>query len=190
MNFIHLLRKDQLMLARLGRMIYRTRWLFLFLALLIVAGAAIFGTGLFGALKSGGFNDPASESSRAQALLDAKLGGSTADIIILMSNTSIKATDATFVDAATQLLTKLKARQEVASVTSYYSTHSASLLSRDGHETFAVVQFTAKDEATKEKDYKAIEPLITSPAIETKVGGNVAVNVAINKQVGVDLEQA
>ncbi len=73
------------MLARLGGMIYRTRWLVLFLALLIVAGAAVFGTGLFGSLKSGGFNDPASESSRAQALLDAKLGGATADIVILMS---------------------------------------------------------------------------------------------------------
>jgi uncharacterized membrane protein YdfJ with MMPL/SSD domain len=178
------------MLARPGGMLYRTRWLVLFLALLIVAGAAIFGTGLFGALKSGGFNDPASESSKAEALLDAKLGGSTADIIILMSNTSIKATDATFMDAANQLLTNLKARPEVASVTSYYSTHSASFVSRDGHETFAVVQLTAKDEATKEKDFETIEPLITSPALETKIGGNVAVNVAINRQVSSDLERA
>ncbi len=178
------------MLARLGGMLYRTRWLVLFLALLIVAGAAIFGTGLFGSLKSGGFNDPASESSKAQALLDTKLGGSSADIIILMSNTSIKATDPAFIDAATQLLAKLKARPEIASVTSYYSTHSASLVSRDGHETFAVVQLTAKDEATKEKDFKTIEPLITSPVLHTMVGGNVAVNIAINKQVGSDLERA
>src|SRR5437773_10021236 len=183
MNFIHYFRKDQLMLARLGGMLYRTRWLVLFLALLIVVGAAIFGTGLFGALKSGGFNDPASESSRAEALLNAKLGGSTADIIILMSNTSIKATDATFMDAATQLLAKLKVRPEVASVTSYYSTYSATLVSRDGHATFAVVQLTAKDEATKEKDFKTIEPLITSSVLHTIVGGNVAVTIAINKQV-------
>ncbi|MGZ3621846.1 MAG: MMPL family transporter [Ktedonobacteraceae bacterium] len=178
------------MLARLGGMLYRTRWLVLGLALLVVAGAAVFGTGLFGSLKSGGFNDPASESSRAQALLDTKLGGATADVVILMSNSSLKATDATFMDAATQLLSKLKARPEVASVTSYYSTHSASFLSRDGHETFAVVQLKAKDEATKEKDFKTIEPLITSPAIETKVGGSVAVNVAVNKQVSSDLERA
>ena len=178
------------MLARLGGILYRTRWLVLFVALMVLAGAAVSGTGLFGSLKSGGFNDPASESSRAQTLLDTKLGGATADIVILMSNNSIKATDASFTDAATQLLAKLKARPEVTSVTSYYSTHSASLLSRDGHETFAVVQLTAKDEATKEKDFKTIEPLITSPTIETKVGGNVAVNVAVNKQVSSDLERA
>ena len=141
-------------------------------------------------MKSGGFNDPASESSRAEALLDTKLGGASADVVILMSNNSLKATDATFMDAATQLLSKLKARPEVASVTSYYSTHSASLLSRDGHETFAVVQLKAKDEATKENDFKTLQPLMTSPTIETKVGGNVAVNVAVNKQVSSDLERA
>ena len=89
--------------------------------------------------------------SKAQELLDAKFGGATADIIILMSNNSLKATDPAFKDAATQLLATLKARPEVASVTSYYSTHSASFLSRDSHETFAVVQFAAKDEATKDE---------------------------------------
>src|SRR5215469_3697087 len=115
MKFIHNFRKDQLMLARIGGMIYRTRWLVLFVALLIIAGAVVFGTGVFGSLKSGGFNDPNSESSRANTLLDAKLGGATADIVILMSNSTIKATDATFADAATQLLAKLKARPEVAS---------------------------------------------------------------------------
>ena len=178
------------MLARLGGMLYRTRWLVLVIALLIVSGTVVFGTGVFSSLKSGGFNDPASESSRAQALLDTKLGGATADIIILMSNSSLKATDATFMDAATQLLSKLKARPEVASITSYDSSHSASLLSRNGHETFAVVQLKAKDEATKENDFKTLQPLMTSPTIETKVGGNVAVNVAVNKQVSSDLERA
>src|SRR5690348_16370472 len=147
MRFIHYIRKDQLMRARLGGMLYRTRWLVLVVALMVLAGAVVFGTGIFGSLKSGGFNDPASESSRAQTLLDTKLGGATADIVILMSNNSIKATDARFTDAATQLLVTLKARPEVASVTSYYSTHNASLLSRDGQETFAVVQLKAKDEA-------------------------------------------
>ncbi len=178
------------MLARLGGTIYRTRWLVFFVALLIVAGAAVFGSGLFGSLKSGGFNDPASESSRAQTLLDAKLGGATPDIIILMSNSSMRASDATFADAANQLLDKLKARPEVASVTSYYSTHNTSLLSRNGHETFAVVQLKAKDEGAKEKDFKTIQPLITSQTIETQVGGNVAVNVAVDKQVSSDLERA
>jgi uncharacterized membrane protein YdfJ with MMPL/SSD domain len=190
MNELHSFRKDQRMLAKLGGTLYRTRWIVLFAALVIVAGAAIFGTGLFGSLKSGGFADPASESSKAQNLLDTKLGGSTADIIILMRNDSLKATDPAFMDAATQMLASLKAHPEVASITSYYTTHSPSFLSRDSHETFAVVQLAAKDEATKGKDYKTIQPLITSSTLETKVGGNVAVSIAINQQVSADLEHA
>ncbi len=160
------------MLARLGGMLYRARWIAIFVVLVIVAGAAILGSGLFGVLKSGGFNDPASESPKAQNLLDTKLGGSTADIIILMSNSSIKATDPAFTYAATQLLATLKARPQVASVSSYYSTHSTSFLSRDGHETFAVVQLAAKDESAKESDYKTIKPLITSQTLHIMVGGN------------------
>src|SRR2546425_851337 len=190
MNFIYLLRKDQHMLARLGGTIYRIRWIVLILALEVVTGAAVFGTGLFSSLKSGGFADPASESSKAQDLLDAKLGGSTADIIILMSNNSLKATDPAFKEAATQLLATLEARSEVASVTSYYSTQSARFLSRDGHETFAIVQFAAKDASVKAKNYQTIQPLITSPVLHTIIGGNVAVNNAINMQVGADLERA
>jgi trehalose monomycolate/heme transporter len=178
------------MLARLGGMLYRARWIAIFVALVIVAGAAILGSGLFGVLKSGGFNDPASESTKAQNLLDTKLGGSTADIIILMSNSSIKATDPAFTYAATQLLATLKARPQVASVSSYYSTHSTSFLSRDGHETFAVVQLAAKDESAKESDYKTIKPLITSQTLHVALGGNVPVNAAINQQVGADLEHA
>ncbi len=178
------------MLARLGGILYRTRWIVLFLALLVIAGAAIFGTGLFGSLKGGGFTDPASESTKAQEQLNAKFGGATADIIILMSNNSLKATDPAFKDAATQLLATLKARPEVASVSSYYSTQSASFLSRDSHETFAVVQFAAQDAAVKDKDFKTIQHLITSPVLQTMVGGSVAVNSAVNTQVGVDLERA
>ncbi len=178
------------MLARLGGILYRTRWIVIFVALGIVVVAAIFGSGLFGSLKSGGFADPNSESTKAQNLLDAKLGGSTADIIILMRSNYMKATDPTFADAATQLLATIKARPEIASVSSYYSTQSLGFLSRDGHETFAVAQLAAKDISAKEQDYKKIEPLITSPAFQIMVGGNIPVNIAINQQVAADLEHA
>src|SRR5947209_3073355 len=178
------------MLERLGGVLYRTRWMVLMAALVLVASAATFGFGVFSSLKTGGFNDPASESSKAQALLDTKFPNSSADIIILMRSDTLRATDAAFTDAATQLLTTLKARSEITSVTSYYSTHSSSFLSRDGHETFALAHLAPKDESAKEKDYKAIEPLITSPTLSITVGGNVPVNIAINAQVSADLEHA
>ena len=178
------------MLTRLGGAFYRARWTVLIAALLVVAAAAIYGFGVFGSLKTGGFYDPASESSKALNLLDSKFPDSSADAIILMRSDTLHATDPAFTDAATQLLTTLKARSEITSITSYYSTHSSRFLSRDGHESFAIVHLSSQDESSKEKEYKAISPLITSPTLQTMVGGNVPVSIAINQQVSADLERA
>ncbi|HLX39503.1 MAG TPA: MMPL family transporter [Ktedonobacteraceae bacterium] len=178
------------MLARLGGFLYRMRWSAIIVAMIIVVTAAIYGSSLFGLLKSGGFTDPNSQSSQAQAVLDAKLGGSSADVIILMRSDSLHVTDPAFVNAAEPVLTTLKARPEVASVTSYFSTQSSSFVARDGHETFAIVQLKAQDEGTKESDYKKIQSLITSPTLSLQVGGTVPVSIAISAQVSADLEHA
>jgi uncharacterized membrane protein YdfJ with MMPL/SSD domain len=178
------------MLAAVGGMLYRTRWFALVISLAVVLGAALYGFGVFGTLTSGGFEDPNSQSAQARALLDQQLGGSTADIVVLMRSDTLSATDPTFADAAARLLNTLQAQPSVASVTSYYSTHSPRLLSRDGHETFAAVQLAATDRTAKGRDYKALLPLIASPTLQISVGGDLAVNSAVNAQVSADLERA
>ena len=178
------------MLARFGGFLYRARWFVLLAGLALVIAAGAFGGGLFGLLKSGGFQDPNSQSTQAQKLLDQQLGGSTTDVVILMRSDTLNATDPAFADAATQVLNTLQNRAEVASVTSYYSTQSARFLSRNSHETFAVVQLIAKDETGKEHQYKAILPLIKSNSLHLTVGGSVPVNIAVNNQVSADLEHA
>ncbi len=178
------------MLTRLGSIIYRARWAVLLGGMALVVAAAIFGTGVFGLLSAGGFQDPNSESSQAQALLDQRLGGATTDIVIVIQSDTLLATDPAFASAATQMLNTLQAQPDVASVISYYSTHSASFLSRDGHETFAAVQLTPKDITTKQKDFQMLQPLMTAPPLHVTIGGNVAVNVAVNNQVSADLEHA
>ena len=178
------------MLSRLGSAFYRARWIILIVSLFVVVGMALYGFGVFGSLKSGGFADPASESTRADTLLASKLSGAAPDVIVLMSSNTLKATDPAFANAAQTMLTTLQARPEVKSVNSYYSTHSEQFLSRDGHQTFAVVQLASQDESIKEQDFKTIQPFITSPTLDVTTGGTVAVNVAMNKQVGADLERA
>jgi uncharacterized membrane protein YdfJ with MMPL/SSD domain len=178
------------MLHRLGGVLYRARWAALLGGMALVVAAAIFGVGVFGSLKSGGFQDPNSESTHAQQVLDDQFSGAATDILILLRSDTLSATDPAFTSAATPLLDTLQARPEVASVTSYYSTQSTRFLSRDGHETFVVVQLKAKDETVKEKDYNTILPLITSPTLDVTIGGSVPVNVAVSKQVSADLEHA
>lgn len=180
------------MLATFGRALYRARWFVLLAALLVVLGAAYFGSGLFPLLKAGGFADPNSQSAQAQRLLDQQLGGSTADVILLMRSDTLQATDPSFSEPAMQMLSRIQSRPEVGSITSYYSTHSSRFLSRDGRETFAVVQLATTDMNLKVQQYKTLLPLFTatSSAFHVSVGGNLAVNDAVNAQVSADLERA
>jgi RND superfamily putative drug exporter len=175
---------------RYGGFVYHARWFVLLSCLALVVVAAIFGATVFGQLQSGGFEDPNSESSQAQALLDQRLGGSVTDLVLVMRSETLQVTEPAFVEAATEVLGTLQARQEVASVTSYYSTQSARFLSRDGHETFAAVQLTARDLTTKQRDYGALRPVMTSTILHISVGGNVATTVALRDQASADLKRA
>lgn len=178
------------LLARFGGLLYRARWSVLLISLALSLGAGIFGIGVFGQMKNGGYGDPASESTRAKQLLDSRLGGAFGDVILLMRNPMLQATDPMFTQAATDLLARLKRRPEVATLTSYYSTHSPSFLSRDGHETFALMQMAGQDLATKLDKYRALEPLLTSTTLQITAGGDIPVNVAASQQVSADLARA
>jgi len=180
------------MLASLGGALYRARWIVLAAGLVAVLGAALFGSGLFPLLKAGGFEDPHSQSSQARNLLDQQLGGSSSDVVLLLRSDTLTATDPAFASAAQRLLDPLRTRPEVASVTSYYSTQSPRFVSRDGHETFALVQLAATDPTIKGEQYKTLLPLFTAPSatLQVRVGGTQAVNAAVNEQVSADLERA
>jgi len=178
------------MLTRFGGVLYRARWGVLLISLLLIIGMGIFGFSLFGLLKNGGYSDPNSEATRAEQILDTKLGGAIPDVVILMRSATLKASDRAFAQAAQHLLTSLKNRSEVASLISYYSTHSQRFISLDGHQTFAMLQLSNLDFAAKQKEYLTLEPLITSPTLEVSTGGSIPISVAISRQMSADLQQA
>ena len=152
----------------------------------------IFGLGVFNLTKSGGYDNPSSESTQAQQLLNTRLGGSFADVVILMQSQTLHATDPTFTQSAETLLSSLHNHSTVISLTSYYSTHNQLFLSREGHATFALLQLASQDLATKQAEYQQLLPLLISPspALQVSMGGNVPVNTAVNQQVNADLEHA
>ncbi|WP_069802984.1 MMPL family transporter [Thermogemmatispora onikobensis] len=170
--------------------LYRWRWLVLGTAPLFIVLALIYGTGLFAALKTGGFDVPGSESFQAQQLLEKQLPGATPDVILLLKAPGLHPTDPVFEEAARALLRTLQARSEVAGLTSYYTRRSPQLLSDDGRETLVLIQLAHQDESTKEQEYRAILPLLTSPLLQITAGGSVPFAVELNQQVSQDLERA
>ena len=62
------------MLAWWGRTVVRARWAVLLAGAALAVGGVVWGTGVFGALSSNGFDDPGSESFRATQRIVAEFG--------------------------------------------------------------------------------------------------------------------
>ena len=73
------------MFEALGRVIYRRRRWVVALALAFVVFAGVWGTGVFGAMTGGGFEDPDSDSSRAVEVAERELGRGGGDVVVLYS---------------------------------------------------------------------------------------------------------
>jgi RND superfamily putative drug exporter len=171
-------------------LLYRGRWPIIIGAIVLIGIAAFYGSGLFSVLKGADLSVPGSDSVNAQQILDTSLHGGTPDVVILMQADGLRPTDPAFRSAAQSLLATLGSRQEVSSITSYYSTGSDRFLSKDGRETFAIVQLSNTDESVKEHEYPLLEPLLVAPPLHLTIGGAVPFHLQLNEQIFKDTEFA
>src|SRR3954447_5410719 len=171
------------MFERLGRVIYRRRRWVVSLALLLVAAAAVWGTGVFGKLTGAGFDDPGSESTHAAQVAAAELGRDSADVVVLYSSRSSTVDDPAFRDSVTETLDALPA-DEVARTVTWWSTGAEPLVSKDRHATYAVLTLGPHGDAAE------VRESVQAPGLTTRVGGNAVVNEDINSQVSSDIGRA
>ncbi|MFZ6003512.1 MAG: MMPL family transporter [Actinomycetota bacterium] len=121
------------MLSRLGRFTVRRRKAVLIFAAVLFAAAGSFGGSAAEHLSSGGFDDPSSESFRAdEALLDA-FGAGTPNLLLLVTAEAGTSVDDPAVAAAgTALTQELAAEAGVTNVVSYWSLGSPPPLRSEG----------------------------------------------------------
>ncbi len=182
------------MFARLGRFTVRRRRLVLAMTVLFVLAAGAIGTGVFGALESGGFDDPASESARASQFLEAELGAGEPEVVLLVGATDPGASvDDPGVAAAGAALTQsVLAEPHVASAVSYWSLGQAPpLRSVDGRSALVVVDLEGSD-AEVEEAVAAIGDAYAGDhgPLTVGIGGASAVDEAIGAQLEKDLAKA
>src|SRR5579859_5262914 len=177
-----------------GRVLSRRRRLTLIITLLFVAFAGAWGTGVFGALSSGdNFTPPSSQSQREASRAEQVFGRNDADVVVLYRS-AMTVTDPAYRQAVTAALGRLP-RADVAKVTTYWSTGSPRLVSTDRHATYAVLQLTGADDAARHKTYDAIKndlapESLSAAGVTARVGGNVAMEVAVNNEVSADIAKA
>jgi len=178
-----------------GRALYRKRRLTIVVALLFVAFAGVWGTGVFGKFSSSGnFTPPDSQSQREQNLADQIFGRNEADVVVLYRSATLTVGDQSYRRAVTAALAGLP-RQDVAGVTTYWSTGDPALVSANRQETYAVLQLTGTTDGDRQDSYKAIEhdlapPVLAAAGLTAQVGGDVPTDLAISNQVSADIFKA
>ena len=178
-----------------GRVMFAWRRLTLGLTLILVAFAAIWGTGVFSELSSGdNFTPPASQSQREAGQASQAFGRDDADVVILYRSAAMSVSDPAYRQVVSTALSVLP-RADVARVSTYWSTGSPHLVSTDRHSTYAVIQLTGADDAARHQTYDAIKTELTpatlaASGVTARVGGNVPIEVAINSEVSADIAKA
>jgi RND superfamily putative drug exporter len=176
------------MFEALGRVMYRRRRWVVALASAFVAFAGIWGTGVFGAMTGGGFEDPDSESALAGEVGARELGRGGGDVLVLYSSDELTVDDPAYADAVQRSLAALPDDVVEESVT-FFGTGAPQLVSDDRRSTYAVLTL-AGDEDQRTEGLGQIEDGFTAEGLETQVGGGTAINRDINDRVSADIARA
>ncbi|WP_239160509.1 MMPL family transporter [Virgisporangium ochraceum] len=167
----------------------RRRWWVVGLALAFMAFGGVWGTQVFGALTTEGFEDPASESSRSVVRAEETLGRSGNDLVVLYRSPTATVDDPAFRAAVTQTLAALP-KDDVTATVTYWSTNSPGLVSHDRRATYAVLTLAGADETERGEALERVESGLAAPGLETRVGGITAVSRDIRERVAADIALA
>lgn len=176
------------MLTWWGKAVSTARWYVLGVAALFIAFAAWWGTGAFDRLADdSSLADPASESQRIGDRISDELGRQGVHLIALYSSDSHHVDDPEFRSAVEEATARLRAHDFVESMTTYYQTQAPELVAEDGQATYVPIRFVS---GTDERTLRQVPGLVAADGLDTQVGGPVAVNIDIDKQVSEDILRA
>ncbi|MDW6061436.1 MMPL family transporter [Streptomyces sp. FXJ1.4098] len=187
------------MLSSLGRLTARHRWWVVVAAALLAVLGGVWGTGTFGTLTGGaGFDDPHSESVRADRMLAGPLGRQSADVVVLYTSEKHTVDDPAFAGPVRKALDGVP-RAGVAHLETYWSvkkedgSRAREFISRDHHATYATVQFTAESDQDQVAALHEIEDRFAVPAasgVTVRFGGTAAMTEQVNARTGADIGRA
>ncbi|MFD5750326.1 MMPL family transporter [Streptomyces sp. NPDC127033] len=176
------------MFERIAELAIRRSRLVLIVAVVALALMSGLGAGAFDKLKGGGFDDPASASTRAAEVIDEKFGGE-ANLVLLVSSSDGRVDTPASGRTGRALVADLKKEKNLTNIVSYWETNSPDLRSEDGRE--AVVLAHVKGDATQLRD-NVVEILDAytgtyQGTLTVQAGGGAAVGADLSGQVVDDL---
>ncbi|MFH8484810.1 MMPL family transporter [Streptomyces longisporoflavus] len=176
------------MFERIAELAIRRARLILVVAVVAVALMGALGAGAFGKLLGGGYDDPASPSSRAGKVIDEKFGGEP-NLVLLVRATEGDVDAAAARRGGRALTADLKKEENLANVISYWDTASPDLRSEDGRQAM-VLAHVQGDDVERDENTKSVIDAYTGSyegALTVKSGGGATVNAEMGTQSGKDL---
>lgn len=176
-----------------GRFVTGRPRLVLLAALVFLLLSAVFGADATGRLKTQGYDDPRSESSRAARVAAEHLGASP-NLVVVAQARSGSVDGPAARDAGEDLTRRLAAQPHVSAVTSYWTSDAAELRSRDGHAAMLVAHVDGEGEQLGTRVKQLSEELTTPTAATTeltvRVGGAALVDAELQDISESDLKRA
>ncbi|MFI1018715.1 MMPL family transporter [Streptomyces sp. NPDC020965] len=176
------------MFERIAELAIRRSRLILVVAVVAVALMGALGAGAFGKLLGGGYDDPASQSTRAAEVIDEKFGGET-NLVLLVRAAQGRVDTPAAERSGRALVAELKKERNLRNVISYWDTDSPALRSDDGRE--ATVLIHVKGDGTEQNENaKSVIDTYTGPydgTLTVQAGGGAAVSSEMGEQSGEDL---
>ena len=160
------------LLAPVAALAYRQRTGLLVLFVVLFAAAAVYGRGTASDLVGGGFEDPSSESSRADQQLDARFGLGTPHVVVAYTDAQHKVADPAFEARLAPALARMRAIKGVRRVGTPYGPTPDALVSNDGHTVVTTIRLSGTSRSLQ-ASYDALAPLLRVPGLESLLGGTI-----------------
>ncbi|MFJ2260749.1 MMPL family transporter [Streptomyces sp. NPDC087844] len=176
------------MFERMADLAIRRSRLVLVVAALAVALMGVVGAGAFDKLKGGGFDDPASPSTRAAAVIDEKFGGEV-NLVLLVRSPDGRIDTPASQESGRALGADLKKDERLSNVVSYWETNSPDLRSEDGREAMVLAHVRGDPTEQRENATEVIDTFSGTykDTLTVRAGGGAAVGAGLSKQVVDDL---
>ncbi|HET9381266.1 MAG TPA: MMPL family transporter [Streptomyces sp.] len=174
-----------------------TRWvtarprLSLLTALVLTLLAVLAGSGVADRLGSGGWEDPAAESTYATKALEREFPASQPNVLLLVDARRASVDDPAVAAAAKRIAARLAGERGVTGVGSYWDTGAPALRAEDGHEALIAARLTGDESTVGDTlDRIAAHYRGVHGAVEVRIGGPVAVRHEMQAIIQEDLTRA
>ncbi|MFJ8792941.1 MMPL family transporter [Streptomyces sp. NPDC102462] len=160
-------------------------------ALVLTVLAVLAGSGVADRLGSGGWEDPAAESTYATKALEREFPDSQPNLLLLVDAGGSSVDAPPVAAAARDLADRLAGERGVTGVGSYWQTKSPALRAKDGQEALIAARITGDEKAMGETlDRIAPHYRGTHGPLEVRLGGMVAVRHEMQTIIQDDLARA